>query len=68
MSLLPYNDPFLHKMLFYSHVYIISQFTMFVNIISHFVHFKLMFIFNIGYYVFDIIVLGFRDIDNKEIW
>lgn len=41
---------------------------MFVNIISHFVQFKLMFIFNIGYYVFDIIVLGFRDIDNKEIW
>ena len=68
VSLLPYNDPFLHKMLFYSHVYIISQFTMFVNIISHFVQFKLMFIFNIGYYVFDIIVVGFRDIDNKEIW
>ena len=49
-------------------MYIISQFTMFVNIISHFAQFKLMFIFNIGYYVFDIIVLGFRDIDNKEIW
>lgn len=41
---------------------------MFVNIISHFVQFKLMFIFNIGYYVFDIIVVGFRDIDNKEIY
>lgn len=41
---------------------------MFVNIISHFAQFKLMFIFNIGYYVFDIIVLVIRDIDNKEIW
>lgn len=39
---------------------------MFVNIISHFVQFKLMFIFNIGYYVFDIIVLGFVTLTTKK--